>query len=130
MYFQMKVSSEEATPTLSTICMINAFSEDQNDNTPVLLYPAQMFWLHLQRHHQPLFNQLRIHSYQRQKPGRRQNTSSVTGEGLKKNTTSHNAAAAAAAANRVETSAQNIAVKQTSMTLLRMWCLVSQDVKT
>ncbi|XP_022615811.1 protocadherin gamma-A2-like [Seriola dumerili] len=41
-HFQIKVTARDGgDPALSTTCTINVFIEDQNDNTPVVLYPVQ-----------------------------------------------------------------------------------------
>uniref|UniRef100_A0A3P8T6F2 Cadherin domain-containing protein n=1 Tax=Amphiprion percula TaxID=161767 RepID=A0A3P8T6F2_AMPPE len=41
-HFQIKVTArDEGGPPLSTTCTINVFIKDQNDNSPVVLYPVQ-----------------------------------------------------------------------------------------
>ncbi|XP_022074143.2 protocadherin beta-15 [Acanthochromis polyacanthus] len=41
-HFQIKVTArDEGGPPLSTTCTINVFIQDQNDNSPVVLYPVQ-----------------------------------------------------------------------------------------
>ncbi|XP_029369042.1 protocadherin beta-16-like [Echeneis naucrates] len=41
-HFQIKVTAQDGgDPALSTTCIINIFIKDQNDNTPVVLYPVQ-----------------------------------------------------------------------------------------
>ncbi|XP_045886262.1 protocadherin beta-15 [Micropterus dolomieu] len=41
-HFQIKVTARDGgDPPLSTTCTVNVFIKDQNDNAPVVLYPAQ-----------------------------------------------------------------------------------------
>lgn len=41
-HFQIKVTARDGgSPSLSSTCTINVFIKDQNDNTPVVLYPVQ-----------------------------------------------------------------------------------------
>ncbi|XP_035524777.1 protocadherin gamma-A2 [Morone saxatilis] len=41
-HFQIKVTARDGGgPPLSTTCTVNVFIKDQNDNTPVVLYPVQ-----------------------------------------------------------------------------------------
>ncbi|XP_074530292.1 protocadherin beta-15-like [Halichoeres trimaculatus] len=41
-HFQIKVTARDGgSPSLSSTCTVNVFIKDQNDNTPVVLYPVQ-----------------------------------------------------------------------------------------